>query len=368
MSSRPDGPDSVMVAALAEEARLAGEFRAAWGRGETPSISRYVGGDRTGRLELLLELAAADLACRLERGHPACVEMYLRRWPELAEDKEILVELIRREWQARSHENAGVVRFELRERFPEVDTQLADLPPPRASAREAGAGEAGPEPGKSAKWPCLPGYEIVGELGEGAMGMVYRARQVAAGRVVALKMIHPGLYVGAERLARFRREAEATARLQHPNIVQIYEVTEHAGQPYFSLEFCEGGTLAGALAGQPLPAATAARLVESVTRAVAAAHGQGVVHRDLKPGNILLAADGSPKVADFGLACRVEGDGALTATGQLLGTLQYMAPEQASGNKAVGPPADVRWAPSSTSAAPAGRRSWPHRSPTSSSR
>jgi tetratricopeptide (TPR) repeat protein len=342
MSSSPDGSDS-MLAALAEEARIAGEFRAAWGRGETPSIAQFVKGDAANRLELLLALASADLACRLERGQAACVEMYLRRWPELTEDKEILVELIRREWQARAMENPGLVRFELRERFPEIDTLLAELPPPQPPPTTIRAGGDGEPDGKKAKWPKIPGYEILGELGEGGMGMVYKARQVAAGRVVALKMIHPGLYVGAERFGRFRREAEATARLSHPNIVQIHEVGEHAGQPYFSLEFCEGGTLAGRLAGQPLTAEAAARLMQAVASAVDAAHKQGVIHRDLKPGNILLTADGTPKVADFGLARQLDGDDALTATNQPLGTPRYMAPEQVGGAKTVGPAADV-WA------------------------
>jgi serine/threonine-protein kinase len=173
------------------------------------------------------------------------------------------------------------------------------------------------------------------------MGVVYRARQVAAGRVVALKMIKPGLYAGEERRERFHREAEATARLQHPNIVQIYDVGECGGQPYFSLEFCPGGSLKRKLAGQPLPARQAARLVEMLAEAVEAAHRKGVIHRDLKPENVLVAEDGTPKVADFGLARFAEGHGHLTASEGPLGTPSYMAPEQTKGNKEITPRTDV---------------------------
>jgi serine/threonine-protein kinase len=135
----------------------------------------------------------------------------------------------------------------------------------------------------------VPGYEILSELGRGGMGVVYKARHVRLGRLVALKMILAGAHAGALGLARFRAEAEAVAKLQHPNIVQIYETGEHEGRPYFSLEFVEGGSLDARLHDGPLPVRAAAELVESLARAMDFAHQKGIVHRDLKPANVLLA-------------------------------------------------------------------------------
>jgi hypothetical protein len=188
--------------------------------------------------------------------------------------------------------------------------------------------------------PEVAGYEILGELGRGGMGVVYKARHHSLNRLVALKMILAGGHAGEHELTRFRSEAQAVARLHHPNIIQIYEVGE-AGQPYFSLEFCEGGSLAQQLDGTPLPPLKAAELVETIAKAMDTAHQAGIVHRDLKPANILLTADGTPKVTDFGLAKQLD-TGGQTASGLVMGTPSYMAPEQAGGKgKTVGPAADV---------------------------
>jgi hypothetical protein len=187
----------------------------------------------------------------------------------------------------------------------------------------------------------FPGYEILGTLGRGGMGVVYRARQTKLGRVVALKMILSGAHAGEADLARFRTEAEAIARLQHPNIVQIHEVGEHGGLPFFSLEFCAGGSLEKRLNGTPLPPKEAAALVRTLARATQAAHDKGVIHRDLKPANVLVAEDGTPKITDFGLAKKLDEAGP-TATGAVMGTPSYMAPEQARGmSAAIGPLCDV---------------------------
>ena len=173
------------------------------------------------------------------------------------------------------------------------------------------------------------------------MGVVYEARQAKLDRVVALKMLLSGGHAGDAALARFRTEAEAIARLQHPNIVQIHEVGEHGGLPYLALEYCGGGSLEKKLAGTPLLPSQAAALVEQLARAMQAAHDKGVIHRDLKPANVLLAADGTPKITDFGLAKKLDEAGQ-TASGTVMGTPSYMAPEQAGGqSKEVGPACDV---------------------------
>ncbi len=187
----------------------------------------------------------------------------------------------------------------------------------------------------------IPGYEILDVLGQGGMGVVYRARQIALNRIVAIKMIRFAGHSSDSDSARFKAEAAAIARLQHLNVVQVYEVGTHQGLPYFSLEFCGGGSLKNRLAGTPLPPRKAARLTRTLAQAVHAVHQRGIVHRDLKPANVLLAEDGSPKIADFGLVKYV-GEMGETVTGAILGTPSYMAPEQASGqSKGVGPPCDV---------------------------
>jgi WD40 repeat protein len=192
------------------------------------------------------------------------------------------------------------------------------------------------------------------------MGVVYKARQTRLNRIVALKMVLAGSYAGEAELARFRTEAEAIARLQHPNIVQVHEVGEHEGRPYFSLEFCAGGSLEKRLHGTPLPPEEAAGLLETLARAVHAAHEHRIVHRDLKPANVLLASAqppgvespvpgvpapaeswGAPKITDFGLAKKLDEAGQ-TASGAVMGTPSYMAPEQAGGRaREIGPATDV---------------------------
>ena len=190
--------------------------------------------------------------------------------------------------------------------------------------------------------PAIPGYEILEKLGEGGMGVVYKARQLGLNRLVALKMIRGGSQARPDHFARFRIEAEAVARLRHPNILQIYDIGEVDGLPFVSLELLEGGSLADRLAGTPQPARQAAELLMTLARAVQVAHDAGIVHRDLKPSNVLFTADGIPKITDFGLAKRLDSDSRQTETGQIMGSPSYMAPEQARGHtRDVGPAADV---------------------------
>ena len=189
-----------------------------------------------------------------------------------------------------------------------------------------------------ADFPVVPGYAIVAELGRGGMGVVYLARQCSLNRQVALKMIGLGLHADPTARARFRTEAEAVARLQHPNVVEIHEVGEHDGRPFLSLEHVAGGSLAG----QPArPDREAALLVETLARAVHYTHQHGILHRDLKPGNVLLTAEGIPKITDFGLA-RFTGQDGVTGTRELIGTPNYMSPEQVAGDPGrIGVPTDV---------------------------
>jgi eukaryotic-like serine/threonine-protein kinase len=197
-------------------------------------------------------------------------------------------------------------------------------------------------------------YEILEEIGRGGMGVVFRARQISLDRIVALKMILRGELASASDLTRFRAEAESAARLHHPNVTAVYEIGDHDGQPFFSMQFVEGTTLARRIAEGPLPAREAARLLLPICRAIAEAHRNGLLHRDLKPSNILIDPTGHPFVSDFGLAKRVTADASrgagnddhtlsvLTHSGAIVGTPGYMAPEQAAGNRGdVGRATDV---------------------------
>jgi serine/threonine-protein kinase len=190
---------------------------------------------------------------------------------------------------------------------------------------------------------ALGNLDVVEEIGHGGMGVVYRAKQRFANREVAVKVLSAALATRGGAAERFSGEIEALAKLRHPNIVEVYEVGEDSGCVYFSMELVPGGTLAGRAKREPLAPAEAAAIVEQLAEAVDAAHKLGLVHRDIKPANVLLAADGSPKLSDFGLAKWMDREDGLTETGAVLGTPSYMAPEQAVGSKrgTLGPPADV---------------------------
>ena len=232
------------------------------------------------------------------------------------------------------------------------ETPSADRPPPPAApndtppkiTRDTEAISTHLAPGEGRAYPEVPGYEILAILGHGGMGVVYRARQLQANRLVALKMIRAVEHASPTERLRFQIETEAVARLQHPNIVQLYEAGEVRGHPFFSLEFCDGGTLTDQLKKQRLTPQQAARLIETLARAVHYAHLRGVVHRDLKPGNVLLAGvERVAKITDFGLAKRIDDEARdVSQSGAIMGTAAYMAPEQAAGKvRDTGPAADV---------------------------
>lgn len=359
---------------------LLGRFEDAWQSGQRPEIQDYLPDDAAARWAILIELVHIDLECRIKTGEAARVEEYLQRFAELAGDREAVFKLLTAEYQLRQRHEKGLRLDEYVTRFPEfaeelrpnqstppstIDTPQSEPPPGSASEAitELQGTEVHPEQERD-ELPQVPGYEVMARLARTGMSLVYQARQLRPSRPVALKMIRAGIHAGEQELARFQREASAVARLQHPNIVQIYEVGELQGRPYLSLEFMEGGSLAKYLAGQPQPPTAAAALVEILARAVHFAHLRGILHRDLKPANILLmresrartAASGPgnllaaflPKITDFGLAKYLDGAagesgvGHLTQSGAILGTPPYMAPEQADGKvRAVGPAADI---------------------------
>jgi serine/threonine protein kinase/WD40 repeat protein len=309
----------------------------------------------------LLGLVLADQRQRWRQGERVLVEAYLERQPTLAADAAAVLDLLYQEVLLRQERGEAPQPEEYQRRFPRWADQLAlQLEVDRAfQPGLVRRPEGGPPAGAPAPaGPAVPGYEIRGELGRGAMGVVYRARQASLNRLVALKMVLAGPHAPPAERARLRAEAEAMARLQHPHIVQVYEVGESGGLPFLAMELADGG-LADQLAGTPQPARPAAELMELVARAVHHAHQRGIVHRDLKPANVLLvrsdrpqavelgrspaeAGRYEPKVTDFGLAKRLEGEAGQTQSGAILGTPNYMAPEQAAGKaREAGPAADV---------------------------
>lgn len=227
--------------------------------------------------------------------------------------------------------------------LPDPNRTMDHTPSPPTQTAEMGgattdftdvADRAKPRPAANAGQPRtekVGNYDILAELGRGGMGVVYKAQDRRLGRVVALKVILSGGHAGTTERQRFQVEVEAAARLQHPNIAQVYEVGEENGQPYMAMEFCPGGTLEARVSDKPQPPREVAQIVATLADALHHAHEAGIVHRDIKPANVLLSAEGTPKVVDFGLAKRMDGTDGFTQTGAIMGSLGYMAPEQAAG-------------------------------------
>jgi tetratricopeptide (TPR) repeat protein len=292
-------------------ARLQEDQRRRWGQGERVPVEAYLekypalGEDP----EAVLDLILGEVILREEAGEPLRLGDFLKRFPSLEEPLRVQFE-VHQALQGDSFSGLAALSGDTRPCTVRTPFAIEVIDPARMT---------------------IPGYEIQDELGRGGMGVVYRARQVGLNRPVALKMILAGAHAGPNERARFRIEAEAVARLQHPNIVQVYEVGEWDGRPFLSLELVEGG-LEEKLGGMPQPRREAARLAEILARAVHHVHQHGILHRDLKPSNILLTPEGVLKISDFGLAKLLDSNSGQTPSEALIGTPGYMAPEQASGH------------------------------------
>jgi hypothetical protein len=336
----PSGAEPLSADALLRLGQVCDRFEGAWRADNTPRLEDFLG-EATGleRAELLRELLHIEVAWRRRRGEQPRPEDYQVRFPGYSEQRQ---SAFAGEPSIRTRRPAAAVPTQVVSAEPSTAGQPPTASPPSLEAKTLPPDSVFATADSPDTPPHVPGYEILGVLGRGGMGVVYRARHLGLNRIVALKMILAGAHAGPDDLVRFLAEGEAVAHLQHPNIVQIFESGRHQGVPYFTLEFVPGGSLADKVRQAPLPANEAARLVKHLAWGMAYAHQRGLVHRDLKPENVLLAEDGTPKITDFGLAKRVEGGPGLTQTGAIVGTPSYMAPEQAAGKaKEIGPAADI---------------------------
>jgi WD40 repeat protein/tRNA A-37 threonylcarbamoyl transferase component Bud32/tetratricopeptide (TPR) repeat protein len=345
--------------------QLVNAFEDAWDSGSRPALDAFLPAAENDRLGVLIELAHIDLERQLKAGLPARVETYLERYPELAADRAVALDLIAAEHRLRKRTEPELGLGEYRRRFPQY---AEDLPARLAEdsertqtyvtgERPGDAGSTvdgdskpstreGPRAGTrpDVPLPHVPGYEVLGVLGRGGMGMVLKARHTVLGRLSAIKVPLPHHLTSAEARERFLREARSAARLRHPHICPIYEVGEADGLPFLIMGFIQGETLRDRARRAPPSPRDAAAIVGVLARAVHYAHEQGVIHRDIKPANVLIDAEThQPILMDFGLAKELGEDASqLTHSGQIMGTPAYMAPEQAAGRlDHIGPTTDV---------------------------
>jgi eukaryotic-like serine/threonine-protein kinase len=333
------------------------ELLRAWQEGRQPQLEAFIAeypGLTPGELAAMVHL---DIDVRWRRSDSRPAESYLSSFPALSNDPELAVDIIYAEYLARERAGQCPGAAEYQERFPAFAEELSkqiglhraletvdDGADAEGSPSELSGASLFESPANSPEFDFS--YEILEEIGRGGMGVVYKARQVALNRFVALKMVRAVDAGNQELLARFRSEARAVASLHHPHIVQVYDFGEHDGLPFLAMELIEGGTLAARLHGSPWPARAAAELMINLAGAVQFAHDHHVIHRDLKPANVLIASDKEGldvKISDFGLGKFFHDEmSPHTKTGAFLGTPSYMAPEQASGRtKDVGPATDV---------------------------
>lgn len=316
------------------------QFWRLWQHGRRPDLSRFFATAGPLSADQFLAVVRLDQQQRWQAGVRVPAEDYLLLCPGLDAQAENAILVIYGEFLLRKQLGENPDPGEYLGRFPQYSGQLR-LQFELHEALLEEASSSGEEPPPDPR-PDVPGFELLETVGKGSTGAVYRARRLANDALVALKILRADVRLGSHERARFRAEGEAISRLQHPNVVQVYEVGEWVGRPYLVLEFVAGGSLARRLATGPLDIPNAVRLTETLARAVQHVHDHNILHRDLNPANVLLTADGVPKITDFGLAKVVQTGPELTRSGTVLGTPGYMAPEQADGRtREIGPTADV---------------------------
>lgn len=340
-----DSDRSSVVLVERHMAEILESFEAAWRRGDRPVIDDWLGDtDNVQQRSDLKELLSIELSWRRKSGEDPQPDEYHRRFPEYSSEIDIVFASFDQATIPVSSSTSAPEHDTTASRM-DVTTVPSTAPGQRHDAAEKTVISSGVQSSESKisdRLRCFGDYELLNEIARGGMGVVFKARQIRLNRIVALKMILAGGLADTEEIQRFQAEAEAAGNLDHPGIVPIYEIGEHDGQHYFSMGFVEGQSLGDRVKNSPLAPLEAAELTRKIATAVAYAHQHGVIHRDLKPSNVLLNAAGEPKVTDFGLAKRVEGNSGLTQTGAVMGTPGYMPPEQAAGRTDdVGPLADV---------------------------
>ena len=313
---------------------ICNQFEQSWQQDQQPSLAESLAQvAESDQQKLLGDLMLIDLRYRLERGKQLTMAQYQQQLPAHAEAiSDVFVRLQEaNDTLVNTHEED--LRDTTRIQGPS-DQQASSFQPDLAEQPvQSNLDEIGSEFGD---------YELLEEIGRGGMGVVYRARQKSLDREVAVKMILAGGLADAEAIERFHAEAQAVAQLNHPNIVRVYEVGQHQGHHFFSMDYIQGQSLADVARDHPLSAREAADYVRTIAEAVHCAHEAGIIHRDLKPSNILTDSRAQPLITDFGLAKRTKDDSGLTATGNILGTPSYMPPEQvARGEETIGPASDV---------------------------